>query len=297
MRKNKTAVVLVTYNRLDLLKGSLEAVLNQSDPIKHLFVIDNDSTDGTSKFLKDFASKKNNVTVKSLQRNIGGAGGFNEGIKLAYNSGSFDSYWLMDDDTFPKMDAHENLMNAVDVLDGEYGFLSSNVLWTDGLPAVMNVPTVDKIWNERVSDDIVGLKSGSFVSMLVSNEAVKKIGLPIKEFFIWGDDVEYSSRISRNLQSFFVINSKVIHKTKTNNGINIFDEGKDRVGRYYYDVRNSMYRHKKEGFKSALKYGLGQLSLAIKLLFKKTNNRFTKSFTVFKGLIAGLFFNPSIEYV
>ena len=39
--------VVVTYNRLDLLKECVQAIRKQSYPVSHFFIIDNCSTDGT----------------------------------------------------------------------------------------------------------------------------------------------------------------------------------------------------------------------------------------------------------
>ena len=48
--KNVTAAI-VTYNRVDLLKESLSAVLNQTDYLNHVIVVNNKSTDETAEYL------------------------------------------------------------------------------------------------------------------------------------------------------------------------------------------------------------------------------------------------------
>ena len=65
-------------------------------------------------------------------------------------------------------------------------------------------------------------------------------GLPIKEFFIWGDDVEYTRRIALREPSYLVEDSQVLHDTKNNVGSNIvYDD--ERIDRYRYAYRNEMY--------------------------------------------------------
>ena len=44
-------VVVVTYNRLPLLKECLESLLGQRENLSGIFVIDNHSTDGTTEYL------------------------------------------------------------------------------------------------------------------------------------------------------------------------------------------------------------------------------------------------------
>ena len=72
--------IIVTYNRLELLKECLDAVENQSKAVRKIFVIDNNSTDDTWKYLKMIEKSHQNVIPVHLKENIGGAGGFNQGI-------------------------------------------------------------------------------------------------------------------------------------------------------------------------------------------------------------------------
>ena len=52
--------VLVTFNRLNLLKKAVSAVENQTRKPDHIVIVDNGSTDGTSEWL---SGKKNVVLV------------------------------------------------------------------------------------------------------------------------------------------------------------------------------------------------------------------------------------------
>jgi len=44
-------VVVVTYNRLGLLKECVDALLSQKDNLSNIFIFNNHSTDGTDKYL------------------------------------------------------------------------------------------------------------------------------------------------------------------------------------------------------------------------------------------------------
>ena len=48
MCKDKIAVVLVTFNRLDKLKQAVEYYEQQTYPIQEVVIVDNHSTDGQS---------------------------------------------------------------------------------------------------------------------------------------------------------------------------------------------------------------------------------------------------------
>ena len=47
MSTPKVAATILTRNRRDLLRQSLDAVLGQTRPVDHLIVVDNESSDGT----------------------------------------------------------------------------------------------------------------------------------------------------------------------------------------------------------------------------------------------------------
>ncbi|USS90336.1 glycosyltransferase family 2 protein [Fructilactobacillus carniphilus] len=294
------AGVLVTFNRLELLKGSIRSLLEQTVAVKNLFIINNASSDGTKEYLDNLKNEYPQIKIKNLDKNIGGAGGFNEGIKFAAQNGNYDFYWVMDDDTYPKKDALEQLLNADEKLINQkenVGFLSSNVIFTDGNPVKMNIPVVSPEWNKDISENLVGLSSASFVSMLINNDAVEKLGLPISEFFIWGDDVEYSERISSHYSCYFVGHSEVVHKMKANAGVNLLTENKNRIGRHFYDTRNRFYMAKQRGLKTTIKYFLNRVFMIFEILFSRSSDKFKKNGVLIHGLWSGIWFSPKIEYL
>ncbi|OFI45909.1 glycosyl transferase [Floricoccus penangensis] len=288
---NNIAVV-VTYNKLELLRECIEALESQTIKLNKLVVLDNASTDSTKDYL--LSKKSDNFIPIFSEENLGGAGGFNLAIKEAMRYES-DNIWIMDDDTIVKNDAHEKLINKAKFLQGDYGFLASNVLWVDNQPCLMNIPAVARKWNSKAINEIIEIKSSSFVSLFVNTKSIKQVGYPIKEFFIWGDDVEYTERISKVYPSYFVADSVAIHKMASNATVDIMIEDKGRVPRYFYDIRNKFYRAKKEGSKAVVKYIFKTHLLILKILFSSTNNKILKIKTIYKGFLSGIYFNPKIE--
>jgi GT2 family glycosyltransferase len=207
------AAVIVTYNRLDLLKEALAAVRGQSRKPNATYVIDNGSTDGTTEWL----DSQPDLRVVH-QANLGGAGGFHTGIRVAFEAG-FDWFWLMDDDTIADRDALERMIDTPAFSREDTGFLSSKVFWIDGSLHPMNRQIEDTrlpAEEQLQSFGAVRVLSASFVSMLLPRRAAARFGLPLKEFFIWFDDTEYSKRICAKLPGYIVPQSRVVHKTKHN---------------------------------------------------------------------------------
>ncbi len=74
---NKEVIaVIVTYNRKALLLKVIDAVINQSYPLKKILIIDNNSTDGTEMFVSNRLSDV--VKYKNTGDNLGGLAGFIE---------------------------------------------------------------------------------------------------------------------------------------------------------------------------------------------------------------------------
>lgn len=209
----KVVAIVVTYNRLEFLKKCIAKLQEQTYELEHIVVIDNASTDHTSKYMSLKAAEDTKIIYCRMQENLGGSGGFAAGIKKATELNN-DYLWVMDDDTIPTKEALEKLLAADKLLNGNWGFLSSNVRWTDGSPAKMNQLTTSQIWSDHIEKGLVTVKTGTFVSLLMKNKDVTNIGLPISEFFIWGDDTEYTIRLSKKLAGYFVNDSIVTHEKK-----------------------------------------------------------------------------------
>ena len=118
----KIATVVVTYNRKNLVLECMNAILKQTYKVNRIFLIDNNSTDGTYEYLKENKILDEECVVyKKLEKNIGGAGGFFEGMKMAREE-NFDWVWVMDDDTIPNSDCLENLLKAKEYIKEDASF-------------------------------------------------------------------------------------------------------------------------------------------------------------------------------
>ena len=156
--------VVVTYNRLAMLKDCIDALERQTVPCD-ILVIDNASTDGTAEFLEASAD----IFHIRMKENTGGAGGFNTGMREAVKRG-YRYVWIMDDDTIPYPDALEKLLEADRILRGNYGWLCSVPLWKDGKECRMNRPKLLKAFYLDIHLMRYGLVRGeqaTFVSLFL----------------------------------------------------------------------------------------------------------------------------------
>lgn len=298
MSSFKINAVIVTYNRIDLLKECIASLENQTYPLNKIIIVDNFSNDGTREFLKENYSSDSRFVIEYMDYNKGGSGGFYEGIKKA-SKYKCDWIWLMDDDTIPFLDALEKMIKNEYVINNieKIGFLSSNVLWRNEEAGLINIPTPDKNYNKFLKFNIVKIKCSTFVSFLVRKEVVEKVGLPYKEFFIWGDDTEYSERIqSYGFENYLINNSNVIHKRDIGCTNSIINENNiNRLWLYKYDVRNHMYLAKKKGVKNLVKHIIISSINFLKIMKPSTKYKYKKIKIYLINSVSGLLFNPKID--
>lgn len=290
----KVAAIVVTFNKKQLLKQCLDALLDQSYPVS-VFVIDNNSKDGTDELIASYTDEPR-IHYYNTGANLGGAGGFNYGLKRAYSEG-YDYFWLMDDDAVPDTSSLEALISAAETIHYQFGFLCSNVRFSDGTACKMNIPDLDKDWlNEysHVSDSLLKVSRATFVGFFLSRDIVRRVGLPISDFFIWSDDSNYSHRISAIEPCYIVLNSIIVHHMAINETASIVRDESDRISRYYYAYRNRHYNARTEGWED--KYLLQILTTTIRIL-TRSKRKTQKLYYMYKGFLAGLLFHPTIEYL
>lgn len=293
---NSVLAIVVTYNREDLLKNCISHIKMQTFSCD-LLVVNNASTDGTSEYL-EYENQLGNLTYITTKENCGGAGGFKCGMKWAVSHG-YDYVWIMDDDTMPQSDALEQLMVAGKLLNGKYGFLSSTVLWKDGTGCVMNHQKITHDYFDKagyLKDGIIRIDQATFVSLLIPIGIIKEYGLPIGEYFIWNDDIEFTRRIAvRNEEPCYLVGkSQVVHETASNCGNNISVDSIDKLSRYRMAYRNELCTYRKEGIKGIAFYCARCGRDAYRIL-AHSNDKTKRMKAMTLGIKDGLLFYPKIE--
>ncbi len=198
------AVVIVTFNRADLLGRMLDGLAAQTRAPDAVFVIDNASSDHTRDVLEARTDLPLRLTHST--ENLGGAGGFHLGVKQAYDAG-FDRIWLMDDDVVPAPEclavllAHGGpcLMAVREDLSGAL-VEKAAVRFDLRNPLAIRPKTasVDSTWSTRADLPAeVPIENVAFEGFMVAREVVAEIGLPDPSFFIFYDDADYAIRARR----------------------------------------------------------------------------------------------------
>ena len=204
----------------------------------------------------------------------------------------------MDDDTITSEDSLEKLLSSAVILkEDNWGFVSSNVLFKDGTPCLMNISAPTRRWNTYAKYNLVSVQFTSFVSMLIPLKIIEEVGLPVKEYFIWGDDGDYSRRILKHHNGYICGDSIVYHYMNENVGVDIINTNPERIGRFFFFYRNTMASKKRDGFKEGFLFWAKSNYTAFKVLFSKSKKKIKKICIIHKGLICGLFMKYTIEKI
>ncbi|QOR39297.1 glycosyltransferase family 2 protein [Billgrantia diversa] len=300
--ENKVIGVILTYNRKELLKRCLKAVHSQTRPCDMVLVINNASTDGTLEYLT--CGKYPDIKVYTMKKNVGAAGGFNAGFRLAYDNGA-DHIWMMDDDVIPDSEALEKLLQADEFLANK-GMKKSYLLSTayTELGQVCNTPQVSNArngagyfdWPEQLKHGLVAIGSGTFVSILVPRSTLEKYGLPISSMYIWGEDAEFTLRITQEQPGYLVGNSHVVHLRHGGGTISIVAESNPtRIGYYKNFIRNNLYISKiYKTRRRTISILFNNMFLVLKMLARK---KIYKAWVITLGLAQSFGYKPKVDHV
>jgi hypothetical protein len=183
--------VVVTRNRSDVLRETLQAIRAQEWAPASVLVVDNDSDDGTAAML---AAEFPEVGYYRLPENLGFGAGLAAGMRRA--GGGCDYFWLLDDDSRPAPITLRRCLGVARTMPrfGIIGLSGGTIRW-GRLDVHPYIPTPDG----RPTDPPL-LNHSDFVHLdgaVVAREAVEHLGYPRADYFMMLEDVEYSNRLKR----------------------------------------------------------------------------------------------------
>lgn len=287
------AAVIVTYNRKELLGNNIQMLLKQTQPFDRVFIVDNCSTDGTYDYLVQQGWIKDHrfVYIKT-ESNIGGAGGFYTGTKIAYEAGA-DWIVLMDDDG-AAADEHtfEILFHEAQNLYGNNKklFVNTLVQQDDLLSFKINQMYTVAETLAAAKDGIIENAANPFNGTLVSRELVEAIGYPNPKFFIKGDEVNYKQRAyAAGASIVTVVNARYHHprpntheKIVLGKKVSFFVEA---PWKEYYTARNFTWMYKQNRQYKAIAFELIFVKLLAIMMMKC--RKWTTVKMLFMGVIHG----------
>lgn len=250
----KITAVVVTFNRLELLKQGIEC-LRKQQKLTGIIVVNNGSTDGTREWLD---AQPGLLVVH--QDNVGGSGGFYTGIERAYSEGA-DWIWCMDDDVFPRPDCLDRLLAYTD--RPEVGILSPRRLlegkvFTHEFRHFNFTNPVGSLHGRKLAKQQVNqateIVGADFEGPFISRRVVEKIGLPNRELFIFCDDTDYCLRAHLAGFKLLYIPKALMDKHKFFSDDTWTSRNRKKKWKRYYQVRNEAYLNHHYGRNFGVRY-------------------------------------------
>ncbi|WP_201617024.1 glycosyltransferase family 2 protein [Psychrobacter immobilis] len=245
------AIVIVTYNRLELLRQCLDKLDEQTYPIDIVVVVNNASTDGiTAQYLDGY---KGILPLKVIHNDIntGGAGGFYTGIRFAHKQG-YEWIFIMDDDVFADSRCIEQLMEVahpcmIAVREYKDGKLVERAAIEYNLsnPFYLNpkrLAVSDRYKNRGDMPATIEVDNVAFEGFMINRKVIDIIGYPEPKYFIFYDDVDYALRAKKAGYSI-----KAVRDAKLIRQLPFDQDGAINSWKAFYMFRNLFHIHFKFG--------------------------------------------------
>jgi GT2 family glycosyltransferase len=285
----KIAVVIVTFNRIEELKKTIMAVCNQNIAHNDIYVINNNSSDGTKEVLEMYYPEVNSI---HLPENIASAGGFAKGMEVGYEKG-YDWIWLFNDDSRPVKGTFESFI----------GYLQNGIVEDMGFLKIANKnennQAVLLYWNGvrkpqyvALSNSIVKTDLITFDGCLISRKVIEKVGYCDPLYFMGTYEFDYCLKAKDVGFGIYTLPNGLIEDDKLG--------GKDGTPpwRQYYNTRNHLWLaiHRKS-FKTLRGWLVRELKYTYSIVFfeDKKKTRLLFKFRAFRDAILnrrGKRYNP-----
>jgi GT2 family glycosyltransferase len=228
-QKYDLSVVIVNYNVVFFLEQCLNSVFAASKNLNvQIFVVDNNSVDGSINMLKENFSS---IVLIENKENVGFSKANNQAIKSANSPYVLllNPDTVIEEDTFDKcidfMNSNTNCGGlGIRMLDGKGNFLpeskrgfpSPSVAFYKIFGLSYLFPKSQKFGRYHLGFlsefevNEVDVLSGAF--MLLRTETLEKIGLLDEQFFMYGEDIDLSYRIKLGgYKNYYFPETKIIH--------------------------------------------------------------------------------------
>lgn len=208
---DKVSVIIPVYNVEKYISKTIESVCNQTYENIEIILVDDGSTDNSSKICDELAKKDNRISVIHQD---------NQGLSAARNVGTAiatgDFIFYLDGDDYLEQDALEILMNLstdCDLIIGNYFYTYSD--YED----VADIQYLEKSvlnTDEAMHDLLVGKIQNFAWGKLIKSDIAKKHSFPQGKLF---EDTYWAHYIINECETVTITNIPVLHYRQRDNSI------------------------------------------------------------------------------
>lgn len=185
----KVSIVIPVLDNVQYTKRCIESIRRSADPSKYeLIIIDNGSNKETKKYLNSLTK----VRVIVNEENIGFSRAINQGIDNSVG----DYIYMLNNDTVVYPHWLERMVAAFNENVGAVGPVSNYVMGKQRVRVGRKSATPEQINN--IVSQTKGTTEAEFLvgfAMMISKEALQKVGKLDARFFAGSEDLDYSLRL------------------------------------------------------------------------------------------------------
>lgn len=200
----KVGVVICNYNKENDVRISIQSVLESTYQDLHIYVVDNASTDASVAKIREKYAKEARLTLICNDKNLGGSGGFNTGLREAFKNGH-EYLMCVDNDAFLDEKCIEKLSDFL-VTHPDTGIAAAKIYHTQEPDYIQQYGSflnwkdycVDSTYLNRLEDgtlpEVVYSDAVPACALMIRRSIVEKIGFMPEENFLYWDDTEWCYR-------------------------------------------------------------------------------------------------------
>lgn len=245
------SIIIVNYKSHQLIADCLESIQRYGISCPHeIIIVDNESRDDGETYIRN---QYPNVIWRAIGYNAGFARANNDGIRIS----RYDYVLLLNPDTIILEDAINKCFSlfsaskfaacGVQLLNGDYSLqISGSNFYPGGLNYALPIPVIGNVlkflsWllsmkpshiRKSASVSQVEWINGAFI--MFRRSAAIKVGLMDEDFFLYGEEIEWCSRLNKAGKLALFGECQVIHlvsgiiqaetSSKDNSYTNLFDK-------------------------------------------------------------------------
>ena len=211
--------IIVTYgNRFNYLNEVLKRLLKEK--IKKILIISNGSEEISKKLIYDFKKKNKKIKLLILKKNYGSAFAIKKGLKYSLKS-DCKFILLLDDDNLPALgfkkilekkyqeygNSYKNIISPnryklkyytnLQSKNNPFYFFNNNFIKFNFLQIIFYLIKKFFIKREKLKKNIL-MQVAPYGGLFFNKEALKGLGYPKTNFFLYADDFDFTLRMTRN---------------------------------------------------------------------------------------------------
>jgi GT2 family glycosyltransferase len=221
---NDLSIVIVSFNTKELTKRCLESILDdKKNNGVIIVVVDNKSTDGSIKMLRNLWKEHKNILLIENSANLG----FSKAVNIGMEKVGRDFVLLLNSDTIVKKGAINKLLKFARK-KSDAGIVGGRLINKDGSiqGSCYNFPTV----SNAIKEYVLGIK-GSFekfapkgkmpvsvdclvmAAYLITPKAFGSVGKLDEKYYIYYEDIDYCRRVcDAGLKVYYLPTAEAIHE-------------------------------------------------------------------------------------